>query len=233
MREGSSSAGRPEPEPEDDLDPGSEVRSEVDADPETWRTEIRVTRWQAGDEVAFGELYERFEPLLEQRIRLHAFWAILSSRYQLRDVVQETWLAVHRSRGNFVHAGRGAFIAWVGRIADNTLIELLRRKNARKRGDGEEGEPLGEHCVHQAVVKPGLPAAETPTSSARVAEIHELAREALTDREYTAWELVEMRGYSPAEAGLALDESSGSAVRGLLKRARRKMVLRLTEEKGD
>jgi len=201
------------------------------AEPAAWCTDLRVARWQGGDEGAFGDLHRRFAPLLEKRVSFHHLWPLLHG-VQVGDVVQEVWLAVSSARDDFTPSGTGSFYAWVGKIADNTVIELFRRQTARKRGGGKPGEPLTEASDERVVTRPGGPTAETPTSCARVSELHDLAREVLSDRQLLAWDLVEMRGYSRDEAGLALG-CSASAVRGLLKRARTVMVIRLgLAEKG-
>lgn len=207
------------------------VPPEDRAEPAAWCTDLRVARWQGGDEGAFGELYRRFAPLLEKRVTFHKLWPVLHGLQQ-SDVVQEVWLAVSRARNDFTPSGTGSFYAWVGKIADNTVVELFRRQTTRKRGGGKPGEPLGEGNDERIVTRPGVRTLETPTSCARVSEFHDLAREVLSERQFLAWDLVEMRGYSRDEAGLALG-CSASAVRGLLKRARTAMVLRLgLAEKG-
>jgi len=191
-------------------------------EPATWCTEVRVARWQGGDDGAFGELYRRFAPLLERRVGFHRLWPLLRG-IQKVDVVQEVWLAVSRSRDDFTPSGTGSFFAWVGVIADNTVVRLLRRQSAMKRGEAVVGEGLGEVPEKRIVPRPGLPVLETPTSVARVSELHDLARELLNERQFLAWDLVEIRGYSREEAGLALG-CSASAVRGLLLRARGDLV---------
>lgn len=194
-------------------------------EPAAWCTDVRVARWQGGDDGAFGELYLRFAPLLERRVGFHRLWPLLRG-LQKSDVVQEVWLAVSRSRDEFTPSGSGSFFAWVGKIADNTVVQLLRRQCAAKRGVEVTGEGL-EGAPEQGVVpRPGLPALETPTSVARVSELHDLAREVMNDRQFLAWDLIEIRGYSREEAGLALGCST-SAVRGLLLRARAALVARL------
>jgi len=188
-------------------------------------TDAQVARWQAGDEAAFDILFERFAPLIGLRVRRAASWGALKDRLQLEDVVQEIWLkVVPGARRTFTPGGAGSFLAFVSKVADNTAIDLVRRQRAIKRGEGQAEVPLvpGE--------EPGILAGgrefETPTSSARRSELREIAARELNQREYLAWDLVEIQTYTASEAGLAMD-ISGAAVRGLLMRARAKLVLAL------
>lgn len=186
-------------------------------------TDVQVARWQAGDEAAFSVLFERFAPLIALRIQRGVVWGALKSRLQVEDVVQEVWLkVVPGAQRTFTPGGEGSFLAFVSKVADNTVIDLVRRQRALKRGEGQEEVPLvpGE--------EPGILAGprefETPTSSARRSELRDIALRELGNREFLAWDLVEIQGYTAGEAGLAMNISA-SAVRGLLMRARAKLVL--------
>lgn len=191
-------------------------------------TDYYVARWQAGDESAFAVLFRRFAPLLSMRVSRHRVWPALMSSLQVEDAVQEIWArAVPYARVTFKPSGPGSFLALLAKLTEPTLIDLLRRRTAAKRGYGEIGESLDEgftQAAHKLVgsVEP------TPTSHARMSEMESRARELLTEREFTAWWLVEIRGYTSEEVGLAVN-GTASAVRGLVMRAR----LKLTNDLGD
>ena len=193
-------------------------------------TDLHVARWQAGDEAAFEVLHGRFAPLLLTRVRRHRVWPMLEGKLQPDDVVQEIWArVVPAAKRSFTPSGPGSFLAFLSKVSDRTLVDLSRTASARKRGGGESERSLDSRCERDAQRLPGLADAETPTSRARVSELEEVARRVLTEREFEAWELVEMQDYSAGEAGLAMD-CSDSAVRGLLLRGRTKLVLALGEE---
>ena len=83
---------------------------------------ILVLRCQAGDEAAFGEIVERYQPRL--RYYLHK---MLHEGHTAEDVLQEVWLDVFRALSRL--ADVGAFRAWLYRIArDRALRELRKRR---------------------------------------------------------------------------------------------------------
>src|SRR5262245_15046171 len=83
---------------------------------------VMVLRCQAGDETAFAELVDRYQPRLRYFLRkmLHDFQGA-------EDVLQEVWLDVFR--GVVRLAEIGAFRTWLYRIArDRALRELRKRR---------------------------------------------------------------------------------------------------------
>ncbi len=193
-------------------------------------TDIQVARWQAGDEASFAVLYERFAPLIELRVRRNKVWCALQSRFQVDDVVQEAWLrVVPAAKKTFTPRGPGSFLAFVGQVTDNTMIDLLRRATTAKRGEGRNDLPLLPEEGIDPAAQPGVRGFESPTSSARCSELQTLAQKLLKAREFQAWQLVELKGYTSEEAGLALD-ASDSAVRGLLLRSRARLAMALDPE---
>ena len=192
-------------------------------------TDLHVTRWQAGDESAFELLYQRFAPLLALRVQRNRVWPILRQRCHIDDVVQEVWSKlVSGSKKSFTPSGPGSFLAFLSSICDHTMVDLVRHSTAVKRGQGATVQSLEEDGMGAGYRKPSRATEETPTSRARVSELEAIAKNELSEREFEAWELVEMRDYTAPEAGLAMD-TSDSAVRGLLLRGRAKLVMRLGE----
>jgi len=190
-------------------------------------TDVHVSRWQAGDESAFAILYERFAPLIEVRVRRSRHWRGLHVTYQVEDIVQEAWLRVlPAGKLTFTSRGPGSFLGYVARVADNTMVDLVRRATTQKRGDGKAPASLDTEAALDPAVQPGRNGFVTPTSAARCSELKALAEEILQERELVAWQLIELEGYTASEVWLALD-TSGSAARGLLLRACARLAVAL------
>ena len=190
-------------------------------------TDHHVAHWQLGDESSFEILYRRFAPLLAIRVRRSRIWPALEGRMQLDDVVQEIWArALPAAKKRFKPSGPGSFLAFLGKIADRALVDLLRARSRGKRGGGVSDQSLDTRFSRDGTRLPDLAEVETPTSRARVSELEEIAQRELSPREFEAWNLVELQDYTGSEAGLAMD-CSDSAIRGLLLRGRAKLVIAL------
>jgi len=82
----------------------------------------------AGDAAAFGELFARYTPILERVLRRFG-----PSKDQLADLVQQTFLQLHRARNDF--RADCELRPWLMTIAFNLAREQLRR--ARRRPEAE------------------------------------------------------------------------------------------------
>jgi RNA polymerase sigma-70 factor (ECF subfamily) len=83
---------------------------------------VLVLRCQAGDEAAFAELVERYQPRLRYYLR-----KMLREVHGVEDALQDVWLCVFRAVSRL--ADVGAFRAWLYRIArDRALGELRKRR---------------------------------------------------------------------------------------------------------
>ncbi len=110
---------------------------------------------QAGDELAFAELYRRHERRAWRVAR-----NLVPSDEDARDLVQEAFLRVFKNleRFDFSHA----FSTWLYRIVTNLAIDLLRkRRTAYSTSGSDEDEP-----------DPGLedPTVELPSAAMERAE---------------------------------------------------------------
>lgn len=191
-------------------------------------TAAEYERWRAGDDGGFEALHSRLSPLLTARIRSHRAWRRLAGVADLDDVLQETWRrALPSALQRFQDRGPGALRALLAKAADRTVVDMLRRSTAKRRGPGQcvelQDESLGQHM-------PGRPRTATPTSQARATELEETAQRLLSPREIEVWELVELQGYTREEAAFAT-RTTASAVRGLLLRARTKLIAHLRNER--
>ena len=181
--------------------------------------------WTRGNRRSLDRLAPRFSPLIRHRITSSQRWARLAEKMSLADVEQEVWLRVIRAgRGSYVAGGvRHAFVSWLTHIIDSTVTDLVRILDAKKRGGGEEPEALAELSGERKIKNPGQPTQiPTPSAEARVTEFEMMAREVLTEREFTVWRWVVVENYSSVDVALALGCSS-AAVRSLLLRSRAKL----------
>lgn len=83
-----------------------------------------VERARAGDQAAFGELFERHR----REIRVHCY-RMLGSFTDAEDLVQETFLRAWRRLSSF--EGRSTFRAWLYKIATNACLDTLKRAPRR------------------------------------------------------------------------------------------------------
>ncbi|MER2530947.1 MAG: sigma-70 family RNA polymerase sigma factor [Candidatus Competibacter sp.] len=92
-----------------------------------------------GDRQAFAELYRL------TRSRLYAITlALLRQQEVAEDVLQETYLAVWRTAGQY-QPGRAPVLVWLMAIARHRAIELLRQR--RRRAAEINAEPLAEEAL--------------------------------------------------------------------------------------
>ena len=189
----------------------------------TWVTEQYVEDWQNGHAEALGALCQRFSPLVRYRIRNSTQWATLNANWSLDDLVQEVWARILGSDStSFTPSGKGSFAAWLGRLTDSTLTDLIRRKQALKRGGGQEHGDLDTQAEKEARLFPGAAIPESPTGEARFSEFERVAGQVLNERELKAWKWVALLGYTSEETAMGLS-TTPAAVRSLLVRSRAKL----------
>src|SRR3954452_17269484 len=80
-----------------------------------------VAALRRGDESAFGELIERYQPAL-----LSVAARYVGSRAVAEEVVQETWVGLLRGIDEF--EGRSSLKTWLFRILVNTAMSRSRRE---------------------------------------------------------------------------------------------------------
>ena len=113
-------------------------------------------------------------------------------------------------------------------IANQLLVDLERHHGAQMRSgnevslDGGQGAEAGRDLPASMV---------TQTQEAVHRELLELGRRTLSEREWAVFELVHVGGMEPAEVAAELNETD-AAVRGVLFRARQKLVAMLAREQG-
>src|SRR5262249_46244780 len=155
-----------------------------------------MTRYAAGDEAAFAEVYDALSP------RLYRF-LLRQTRDVARaeDILQQTFLQIHRARDTFIAGAE--VLPWAFAIARRLLVDARRRGPRELLEDAEAVAP--EPRPDDLVVAHEL--------ASRVRR--ELAR--LPEAQRVAFELVKQDGLSHAEAAAAL----GTTVTAVRLRAHR------------
>jgi RNA polymerase sigma-70 factor, ECF subfamily len=98
---------------------------------------VLVLRCQAGDQAAFAELVERYQPGLRYFLRK------MLREHGAEDALQDVWLDVFRSLSRL--ADLGAFRAWLYRIARDRAFRELRKRRPRPL-PAIEMEPIDERA---------------------------------------------------------------------------------------
>jgi RNA polymerase sigma-70 factor (ECF subfamily) len=94
-----------------------------------------VDRARAGDREAFDELVNRFRGPLRRSVERWSRFR-LAPRFDVEDVIQETFLRAYRSLDRFncsVEADPDLFLRWICGIAKRALGDLYRKGNQREK----------------------------------------------------------------------------------------------------
>jgi RNA polymerase sigma-70 factor (ECF subfamily) len=84
-----------------------------------------IRRIQAGDEMAFREIVERYQSKIFSII-----YGILRNHNDAEDIAQQVFTKVYFSVGNFDF--RSSLLTWVYKITVNECYDYLRKKRVRK-----------------------------------------------------------------------------------------------------
>jgi RNA polymerase sigma-70 factor (ECF subfamily) len=101
-----------------------------------------VQRALAGERTAFDILVVQLQPQLAARVQAR-IPADLRPVISADDVLQDAFVDAYRSIGAFEARGARAFEAWVGRIAENRLLDAIKAQRAAKRGGDRLLRPQG------------------------------------------------------------------------------------------
>lgn len=142
-----------------------------------------VARAQRGDRWAFTELFRRHRGDVARLV-----YRMMGPSADLEDIVQEVFLQVHRSIGEF--RGQAKFSTWLHRVTVNVVLMTRRAARSRPVLTAEtptEYEPDG-----------GLAPDEDAMRRRRVQAFRRLL-ERLPEKKRTVFELHELCGWTPAE----------------------------------
>ena len=145
--------------------------------------DVLVARAQRGDRWAFTELFRRHRTDVSRLV-----YRMMGPSADLEDIVQEVFLQVHRSIGEF--RGQAKFSTWLHRVTVNVVLMARRAARSRPVLTGEtptEYEPDA-----------GLTPDEDAMRRRRIDAFRRLL-ERLPEKKRTVFELHELCGWSPAE----------------------------------
>jgi RNA polymerase sigma-70 factor (ECF subfamily) len=146
-----------------------------------------MERYAAGDEDAFGELYDALAPRLYQFLLRQ-----IREKARAEDLLQQTMLQIHTARGRFL---RGADVMpWAFAIARRLLIDSVRRHKREV--------PL-ESGVERGYASPSQ-TTDDRLHDLRMADAAERELERLPESQRTAFVLIKKEGLSVREAAQVL-----------------------------
>jgi RNA polymerase sigma-70 factor (ECF subfamily) len=169
-----------------------------------------------GDPEAFGVLFKRHSARL---------WAvalrITCDPDDAADALQEAMISAFRRAADF--RGESAVTTWLHRIVVNASLDLLRRRSARSVGWSGDPDDLPVPEPRQ-----GIDSASRTESRLDV----DAALQTLPPPQRAALVLVDMLGYSVADASAILGVSEGT-VKSRCARGRAKLLPHLSHLRGD
>lgn len=142
-----------------------------------------IRRFQGGDPTAFAEIFRRY-----RRDVARLVFRMLGPTADAEDVIQEVFIQVHRSLGDF--RGQSKFTTWLHRVTVNAV--LMARRAARSR-------PVftGEPSIDLEVDRGMLP--DEDAARARRIDAFRRVLERLPEKKRVVYVLHEIEGIAPTE----------------------------------
>jgi RNA polymerase sigma-70 factor, ECF subfamily len=171
-------------------------RGNAEAAAEASALDRAMSRYAEGHDTAFSEVFNALSPRLLTFLR-----RLCGSPELAHDLVQETFLRMHRARGSFVPGS--AVVPWAYAIARNCFVSHARSLKSRS---ARSSLDIADHEVAA-----GLDSNAEETAAVRQsAELVErtLAQMSVINRE--AFVLIRFEGQSVAEAAQILGASEGA-----------------------
>lgn len=170
------------------------------------------------------DAWERYRDYLHLLARLRLPPA-LRARVGASDVVQQSLLEAHRAGEQLAALDEPARAAFLRRLLENNLKDLVRGHHAQARDVARE-RSIDEELAHSSA-RPGALASPAPTPSEHVCRQEELlalasALARLPEEQRLAVEMKHLQGHSVADVAVALGKSE-TAVGGLLRRGMAKL----------
>jgi RNA polymerase sigma-70 factor (ECF subfamily) len=176
-----------------------------------------LRRHAAGDADAFSLLFTRHKDRL---------WAvalrITCDPEDAADALQDAMISAFRRAGSF--RGESAVTTWLHRIVVNASLDLIRRRSARTVNWSGDPDDL-------LVAEPRHASSEAAGSSDTRLDV-DAALRVLPPPQRAALVLVDMLGYSVADAAVILDTSEGT-VKSRCARGRTKLLPYLSHLRGN
>ena len=100
-----------------------------------------VAAARAGDESAFGRLFERHRRLVSR-----LGYRFFPRRDQVEEIIQESFIKAYFALDDYQGGGEKSFVSWLARIAVRTCYDELRR--TRRRGESSIGDLSEEEAAY-------------------------------------------------------------------------------------
>ena len=142
-----------------------------------------IRRFQHGNKEAFTEIFRRHRSDVARLV-----FRMLGPVADAEDVIQEVFLQVHRSLGDF--RGQSKFTTWLHRVTVNVV--LMARRAARSR-PVFVGEPLAEREADRSLLPD-----EDVVRRRRIDAFRRLL-DRMPEKKRTVYVLHELEGIAPAE----------------------------------
>jgi len=187
-----------------------------------------VTAVKGGDAQAFKILMQRYQ----RKVYAVAF-GFLRNQEDALDVVQESFIKVHRYIGKF--EGNSSFYTWLYRIVANLCIDQLRKAKRHRDVEFKDGLRHDGKDEPASDLVPYLARFGDPSDMLRRKEILaavETSLEHLSDKHRAVIVMRELQGMSYEEMAQAMKCSKGTIMSRLF-HARRNMQKLLTEHLGE
>ena len=144
-----------------------------------------VERCRAGDQLAFRALFLRHRADVARVVARMT----RSDSAELEDLVQEVFIQVHRSIGNF--HGRSRLSTWIYRVAVNVVLMHRRAKRSRP--------TLVEESAASGPTAAALPLPDEQAAARARVRAFERLLERLSEKKRTVFILHELQGLTPKE----------------------------------
>jgi RNA polymerase sigma-70 factor, ECF subfamily len=198
------------PEPRTSADQRSTARAQAADDAPSDEELLRLH--VDGDPDAFGVLFQRHKDRL---------WAVairtLGDPEEAADALQDAMIAAFRRASSF--RGDSAVTTWLHRIVVNAALDRMRRRASRPTAGGQDEEAL------DALATSGRPLSDPSGTSDTAMDVRAALRR-LVPEQQAALVLVDMLGYSVADAADVLGVSEGT-VKSRAARGRARLAPRL------
>ena len=160
--------------------------------------EAAMSRYAAGDDAAFAEVYDLAAPAI------FAFLVKTSrDRTLAEDLTHETFLRIHRARGSFREGAE--VLPWAFAIARRLFLDAVRSRRREVASLDDDRDRRSD---------PGIPSPEAPADeqvgASRLAARIEAVLAKIPEAQATAFRLLKQEGLSVREAALVVGATETS-----------------------